>query len=417
MAFYQQIRTAKAAAIGTIMPWTGGISNVPKGWILCDGTPISAVAHPLLARAIGDTYNNGPSSFSGSFPNYTGSIVLPNLANKNLIDIESSHFGPGGTGNAADLSSSAASAIQPLIGANTDNGVKTVYNDVTTDVIFTLNDRSGFSGKASGNTISGGEGVTKSVYVSPRKLGRDHIKSHNHSGRPTTLSSSNILRPGIGVIPYDNITYNFSVSVSTDDGDFLVGAQRDSDYNVNINQPPRFRDDNSGFGGGNPGKVVAGINAESPNINYTPFNVKFTPLRSFLTNPQVDQSNPIPYGPSGTSLAIPQGERNYYPDITGGTGVTEENNYDTLAVPQGWDFNKIAADVGVSGDVIQAHVHDEFDVEFVRGSLKPNTSLTVSAEAPNANLSLDNVSNLGALQVNFNTSQPGLTSIYIIRAY
>ena len=34
--FYQESKTAKAAAIGTIMPWGGGITTIPKGWIVCD---------------------------------------------------------------------------------------------------------------------------------------------------------------------------------------------------------------------------------------------------------------------------------------------------------------------------------------------------------------------------------------------
>ena len=415
MAFYQQTRTAKAAAIGTIMPWTGGISNVPKGWILCDGSPISATSYPLLARAIGDTYNSGPSSFSGSFPNYNGNIVLPNLSNKNLIDIEPSYFGPTGTGNTVDLDPGSASAISPLIGSNTDNGIKTIYNDITTDVIFTLNDRSGYSGRASGNTISGGEGVLKTVYISPRKLGRDHIKPHNHPGRYETLSYTNPLRPGEGVIPYSNFTYTFSSNISTDDNDIFVGGDRDSDVSITINLVGRNRDDTSGFGQGRPGRVVAGVLGENPNVNYTPFNVKFTPLAPFLTNPRVDDVTLIPYGLGGNTLPIGSGEKNYYPDIS--NSFTQSNTYDTLTTPKGHDFNAITPTPGVTGDIIQPHVHDEFDVEFVRGSLRPNTTLTVQAEAPNANLNLDNVSNRGVLQINFNTSQPGLTSIYIIRAY
>jgi hypothetical protein len=31
MAFYQSLKTAKAAAMGTIMPWTGGLSDIPEG--------------------------------------------------------------------------------------------------------------------------------------------------------------------------------------------------------------------------------------------------------------------------------------------------------------------------------------------------------------------------------------------------
>ena len=415
MSFYQQTRTAKAAAIGTIMPWTGGISNIPKGWILCDGTPISAVNHPLLARAIGDTYNNGPSSFAGSFPNYTGNIVLPSLTNKNLLDIETSYFGAGGTGSPADLDPGAISAISPLIGENSDTGVKTIYNDITTDVVFTLNDRSGYSGKATGNVISGGEGVTKTVYVSPRKLGRDHIKSHNHSGRYDTLSFTNPLRPAGGVIPYSNFSYRFESNVSLSDSDLFIGVLLDSEVNVRINIiGPTTRDSVSGFGQGIPGRVVAGINAENPAFNYTPFNTKLTPLQPILNNPRVDTATPIPYGFQEANLNIPSGQKNYYPDITG--TIDQSNTFDTLLSTPATEFNQITQSPGIT-DVIVSHLHDEFDVEYVRGTLRPNTSLTVAIEAPNANLNLDNQSNQGALQVNFNTTQPGLTCIYIIRAY
>ena len=161
--------------------------------------------------------------------------------------------------------------------------------------------------------------------------------------------------------------------------------------------------------------MVAGVQGESPNYNYTPYNVQLTPLAPFLTNPRVDSATPIPHGLGGNNLLIGSGEKNYYPDIS--NSFTQSNTYDTLTTPQGHDFNAITPTAGVTGDIIQPHVHDEFDVEFVRGSLRPNTTLTVQAEAPNANLNLDNVSNRGVLQINFNTNQPGLTSIYIIRAY
>ena len=43
----------KGAAIGTIVPWTGGLSEVPDGWLICDGGSRSASDFPLLAQAIG----------------------------------------------------------------------------------------------------------------------------------------------------------------------------------------------------------------------------------------------------------------------------------------------------------------------------------------------------------------------------
>ena len=46
----------KAAAIGTIMPWTGALSQIPEGWIICSGGTVVAADYPLLARAIQDNY-------------------------------------------------------------------------------------------------------------------------------------------------------------------------------------------------------------------------------------------------------------------------------------------------------------------------------------------------------------------------
>ena len=67
--FYQERHEAKGAVIGTIMAWTGGLSAIPHGWVICDGSTLAADEFPLLAATIGDSYNMGSSSnFTGSFP-------------------------------------------------------------------------------------------------------------------------------------------------------------------------------------------------------------------------------------------------------------------------------------------------------------------------------------------------------------
>ena len=98
---YGNIKTMKAAAIGTIIPWTGGTTEIPKGWLECDGSSISAVKYPLLAQAIGNTY--GGTTFSGNFPNYSGNIVLPRITTRPLVDLDVGYFGSGATssGNVA----------------------------------------------------------------------------------------------------------------------------------------------------------------------------------------------------------------------------------------------------------------------------------------------------------------------------
>lgn len=410
MAFYQSLKTAKAAAMGTIMPWTGGLSDIPEGWILCNGGTVAAKDYPLLAKSIGDSYNESATSdFGGSFPNYAGSITIPNLNNKNLMDIETSYFGAGGTGNAADSDSTAISLIQPLIGTHSDNGVETIINDALTDVVFELNDTTGYSGKITGNVIEPGFG-TKTVYIGPRKLGRDHIKSHNHSGSFETLSGASSTRPGLGVIPWDNISYEFKTNVRQPDTQ-PPGGSPDEDqwvFEWEMIDEELGRD---GFGSGIAGRVVAGIEAESPPVNAIPYNVTHTPITlNFINDNRFDSGDTIGVGLFGSTVTVPAGQKNYYPDLS------VNDNYGTLLSNPGTNFLKTSQTAGVN-DRIQAHFHEPFDVEFDTASMRPLTSLTVPVTAPNTNVNLDNASNEGVLQINFNTVQPSLTSVYIIRAY
>ena len=93
MANYGRLKTMKAAAIGTIIPWVGGSTEIPKGWLICDGSSISASKYPLLAQTIGNTY--GGSTFTGNFPTYSGNITLPKIGTRPLVDMDLSYFGSG----------------------------------------------------------------------------------------------------------------------------------------------------------------------------------------------------------------------------------------------------------------------------------------------------------------------------------
>jgi hypothetical protein len=412
MAFYQSLKTAKAAAIGTVMPWSGGISSIPEGWILCNGGTVSASQYPLLAKAVGDSYNeSAQSTFSGSFPNYTGDITIPNLNNKNLMDIESSYFGTGSgaTGNDADKDPVAATLIQPLIGTHADNGVEIIVNDALTDVVFELNDTTGYSGKITGNTIEPGFG-SKTVYVGPRKLGRDHLKSHNHPGSYETLSGAGSSLPGLGVIPWDNIRYKFTARVTQPDPQ-PPGGSPDEDIWEFEWEMLGEQLGKSGFGSGIPGRIVAGVEGELPPVNAKPINVTHTPITSnFINDNRFDGGDILNSGLFGAAVTVPSGQKNYYPDL----GTSQ--NYGTFLSNPATDFNLTAPTAGLNDQII-AHTHEPFDVEFDTASMRPLTSLTVPVTAPTTNVFLDNASNEGVLQVNFNTTQPSLICVYIIRAY
>lgn len=172
----------KSARIGTMMAWTGDgtvgklSSDLPKGWILCDGTTYNASRYPLLASMIGDTY--GGTNFSGSFPNYTGTFRVPDMSSRMPIDLESfmladSTYQYGQTDASTVLGSlvsgyGATTPVSTLISANAD-------------IVFTLSNTSKLVGKLTKMTITDPD-FSATIYTIPRKLGINHTPTHGHPG-------------------------------------------------------------------------------------------------------------------------------------------------------------------------------------------------------------------------------------------
>lgn len=414
MPFYQESRTMKGAVIGTIMPWTGSLSEIPNGWIICDGSQPEAKDYPLLVQAIGDTYNLGTSNLGGSFPAYTGNFVLPNLVDgRILMDIEQSYFQATGRADPIDQDADAGNLVGPYIGENIDNGVPEVFNDVSTDVVFTLNDRTGYSGKITGNTIIDGQG-SRDVFIGGRKLGHGHIRTHGHTGSYETISELSRQRPGRGVVPYSNVeahfTYaNYDQATNAigsdglrDEARFSLRWKKGNTILQRFDTEPSLVNE-TGFGAGFPGRTLAKVHSENPPINMYAVNVNDTPIANFaeFTTSIWASGGSIQYGPGGQPFSIPSGYRNSYPDAPG-VGY----------------FQTFVSNIGGIwlDDSIQAHAHDPFLVEYDQNSLKPQSRLSSEVNIP-IDTELDNTTNLAALQISMNTSQPSLTCVYIIRAY
>ena len=432
MPFYQETRTMKGAVIGTIMPWSGPVSNIPKGWIICDGTQPPANEYPLLVQAIGDTYNSGTTNLGGGFPGYTGNFTLPNLVGgKMLMDIEQSYFGSLTADR--DNDPDAGNLISPYIGQNTDNGVNAAWNNVYTDVIFTLNERTGYSGNVRGNSIIDGEGE-KSIFIGGRKLGHTHVRAHGHSGIYETvtggLGSSGTetnRRPGLGVIPYDNITATFNYA-AIDEAPSFFGSRFDDGVVDSVRLGHEgFKKGNvelagsgnwgsfgnfSGFGSGDPGRTVMRVSGENPPINLSPQRVTQTSLAQAINYDYPvlggNGANSVPFASGGGNTNIPSGFTNYYED------VPAAGNYGTLLSNPGSSF---ITDTGGGAQAnVDAHDHEPITVVYDQNSLKPQSTLVADVNIP-ATTNLDNASNVAALQISMNTSQPSMTCIYIIRAY
>ena len=103
-AYYDSIKSMKTAKIGTILPWGGDggsgflPSNLPKGYLVCDGSTKNASDYPLLASVLGDTYGGDMTQSNGdhyTFPyvdpndgSNTATFRLPNLSNRLPLDLE-----------------------------------------------------------------------------------------------------------------------------------------------------------------------------------------------------------------------------------------------------------------------------------------------------------------------------------------
>jgi microcystin-dependent protein len=137
MTAYNLVRTAEAQPIGSVVPWVGSLTKIPKGWLLCNGAELNATDYPLLARILKDTY--GGNAFSGVFPNYSGTFKLPSINQKALADISVSYFSSNTlTQPTINVDTPAAAAVvSQYIGTEGDLGPpQTIY--ATTDLNFSF---------------------------------------------------------------------------------------------------------------------------------------------------------------------------------------------------------------------------------------------------------------------------------------
>ena len=427
MAYYQSERTMKAAAIGTIMPWSGDIGLIPKGWLICSGQTIVAAEFPLLSQVIGTTYSPGGAlGFGGTFPNYTGSIQLPQLNDKHLANIDTAYFVSGQTvDNTGIDNAEALNVVQNYIGTNESSStLPTLVTDAYTDIVLNYTPENDFTGTLTGNTIINGESE-RLIYTSPRKLGRRHVAAHNHPGTYPSISGNQNDRPGKGVIPWATVTFNVKDY-------FAYGLFGGPEYNFNATSGP-----SNGFGGTSLGKVLANVqssdNASGGNVianNVAGANAH--PISNWLGNSsgksisntwnwgssadgKLEISESVPYGIGGSNVTIPQ--RNYDPGGTN-SGVADANTSGNKALynKSSIDFNyNTTSDTDSSKKYIAPHTHETFDVVYKPANLKLPNKTSVNTVA--SNITPQNIVGESALNITAVTTQPNMICVYLIRAY
>lgn len=410
----------KAAAVGTIMPWTGDFGSIPKGWLPCSGQTVNANDYPLLSQVIGTNYGIS-LSFGGTFPDYTGTIYLPNLNDKHLANIDADYFVAGQTvDNTFTDNAEALAVVQNYIGVNESEGsLPNLVSDAYTDVVLNYTPENDFVGSLTGATVINGE-AERLIHIAPRKLGRRHILGHNHSGRIPTISGVSNDRPGKGVIPWSNITFEVR------DYFYATGPE----YNFSANPTPG--DFGNGFGGTSFGKILANVQTSDNNNNVIANNVagpNAHPISNWLGNDsgksitnapftydgKLDRSEAIPYGFGGSTVIMP--ERNYDPGgVNSGVADANAAGNKVLYNKSSISFNFNSTDVlGGANQYITPHTHDSFDCVYDPGNLKlPNRTNTNIVQS---NIIPDNNAGKSALNLTAFVPQPNLVCLYLIRAY
>ncbi len=214
-AYYDSIKSMKSAKVGTIMPWGGDggsgflASNIPKGWIVCDGrNDLNAKDYPLLASIIGDTYGGDMSIGSPTFPYEDDPNVfgVPNLSNRAMMDLESWQLDlpkyQMGQSNPKNVTcDSAGTKLGDLIKDYGETvSVKTTWS-ATADIDFTLNFGTNPLYFKINNIKLALPDFTETIYTLGRKLGMNHIPSHRHND---TIPSTNIRSRGAMTFRVDN---------------------------------------------------------------------------------------------------------------------------------------------------------------------------------------------------------------------
>jgi len=86
--------------IGTITMWAGLASNIPAGYLLCDGSAISRTEYSVLFSAISTVHGVGNGSSTFNIPNLTDKFIVG--ASNSTGDTTYPGVSPAATGGSAD---------------------------------------------------------------------------------------------------------------------------------------------------------------------------------------------------------------------------------------------------------------------------------------------------------------------------
>lgn len=162
---YNFLKSLKGTAIGTIVPWTGDISQIPAGWLQCNAQTLDVNSFPSLYEVIGNKY--------GGVLNVD--FKLPNIQAKSIVDYHTSHENIYATAlpqKHLDLIDDENDV------ANEANFVRTSEIDLFAYYNAAVNNMLGFVTETELNDPVYFDGLSSSG----RAMGDHHIGTHGHPG-------------------------------------------------------------------------------------------------------------------------------------------------------------------------------------------------------------------------------------------
>lgn len=363
--YYNNQKSMKGACIGTIIPWTGSLTDIPRGWLLCNGTYENQADYPELYAIIGTTYGSG-----------VGVFRLPQIGNRTLADIKN---------DTTYIGSGLPSALTSLIG---NEGSNNTSNTETSNIDLNVNiDNNAATGGY--NAVLTGVNPNNPAYFSSfktteRKLGDLHMASHSHEGEyqsVTKLSSPRVEAcQGFGAnSPFTGCGLFGNADCCQNLTHYLV------ELNWTANQVNALY--KNSILGGYP--IGGSGNAPAYNAGGTP---------SVNSPPRVNSSPKNWLGSSDDTLLKSEnlGYAWNFPTTLSGDYTT-------------WTTNTTSQLTG--------HAHGDINYSVNRGNFNLATPVSIADIQPGTVAPINTSGNQGVLKIEANTATPSVSITYIIRAF
>jgi microcystin-dependent protein len=175
---YNTVKSMKGFPVGSIIPWSAQIDDIPYGWVACGGSTFPIARYPLLHQAIGNVYGGTEGS----------TFKLPNLNDgfSAIMDIYQGHFQylqSFGEAHRPQNTNITLDSFWNNVGKG-DNGNKPANIQTnwisTIDVVGEQITKPDVVAKHNVFQLSGGD-VSYTIAVNERKLSDRHVANHDHA--------------------------------------------------------------------------------------------------------------------------------------------------------------------------------------------------------------------------------------------